>query len=212
MVLQAALGSLLLHQEKVGRFRAVLSYLHGPGEVLYDGTWHAAETLLWTLSLLESECMVPALRDMKPFLSNLMKAHTFAIKAQLLHFEMYGAPGYSALGRKCPISGCHRAQGNDIKWASCSVWDLDFKSLAVCPLRFAQYIYAWYFSDEKSSEGEGEDNPNLKHIFLLPAHSVSGAFLTIFIWCCVTGIVFNRCLLCWSFMCTSFDTLDLFIT
>lgn len=65
--------------------------------------------------------MVPALRDMKPLLSNPVKAHTFAIKAQLLHFEMDGAPGYSALGHKCPMSGCHRAQDNDIKWVSCSV-------------------------------------------------------------------------------------------
>jgi len=54
-----------------------------------------------------------------------MKAHTFAIKAQLLQFDTYGAPGYSALGRKCPISGCHRAQDNNIKWVSCSVWDWD---------------------------------------------------------------------------------------
>lgn len=126
MVLQAALGLLLLHPEEVGRSRAVPSHLHGPGEVLYDGTWHATETLLWTQSSLESGCSVPALRDMKPFLSNPMKAHAFAIKAQLLHFEMYGAPGYSALDRKCPISGCHRAQDNKIKWVSCNVWDLDF--------------------------------------------------------------------------------------
>lgn len=46
MVLQAALGLLMLQQEKVGRCRAVPSHLCGPEEVLYDGTWHAAETLL----------------------------------------------------------------------------------------------------------------------------------------------------------------------
>lgn len=34
-----------MDQEKVGRFGAVPSHL-GPGEVLYDGTWRAAKTLL----------------------------------------------------------------------------------------------------------------------------------------------------------------------
>lgn len=38
MVLQAALGSLLLHQEKVGILETVLSHLRGPGEILYDGS------------------------------------------------------------------------------------------------------------------------------------------------------------------------------
>lgn len=44
-------------------------------------------------SSLESGCMLPASRDMKPFLSNPEKAQTFAITTQLLHLRCMEPPG-----------------------------------------------------------------------------------------------------------------------
>lgn len=173
-------------QEQASRFRAVLSHLHGPREGCYDGIWHDAETWLWTQSSLESGCIVPALRDMKHFFSNPMKVHTFAIKAQLLHFEMYEAPGYLALGCKCPISRNFRAQDNGIECVSCSIWTQDFWNqqcvrALVCTVDLSMILQWWEILGVGVEKGM--TTPNLKDIFLLLSYSVSGAFLSLFIWC-----------------------------
>lgn len=93
MVLQAALGSLLMHQEKVGKFRAARRISVGQERSCVMGLGMLQRPCSELSPCLGVGCMVPALRDMEPFLSNPMEAYIFAIKAQLLHLERYGAPG-----------------------------------------------------------------------------------------------------------------------
>lgn len=90
--------------------------------------------------------------------------------------------GYSGLGRKCPICGCHRAQDNDIKWFCKPQQCVSFGSQS-------RFVHDTLVIRNHWGERERRTT-NIKHIFLLPAYTVSGAFKTIFIWWCVRGILF----------------------